>query len=400
MGRNRPDKLVNPLFSLSAYVGMMQLLSAFRHHYWPRVPREIRDELALLRYDRLTRQIPMLYVTIIAVVATAMLAAAEDAPWLVRTGIPLFVTLFALARLTWWLRIRKRILTADQARASIAKLIRISGGIAGISSIWCLLSWTMSAPAQQSYYPLFMAMGSLTTAFCLSTIRAAMLVNLTLGILPICTGMIVMGNRMDMIAGAIVLIATIFLVRMNLGQHGQLIDLLMLKHQLRDQAHSDPLTGLLNRRALIAVAQDAFANPDARPALALLDLDGFKGVNDRHGHAAGDELLVQIADRMRRVVGHRAALARLGGDEFALFVSDDMASHLNMLTDDVLAAFIAPFAVGAARIHLGASAGKATAPDDGHDLTALFVAADTALYAVKHRRCATNGDRRQRRRAA
>jgi diguanylate cyclase (GGDEF)-like protein len=378
----------------------MQLLSALRHHYWPRVPREIRDELALLRYDRLTRQIPILYVTIIAVVATAMLAAAEDAPWLVGIGIPLFVTLFGLVRLIWWLRIRKLTLTPDQARASIAKLICISGGIAGISSVWCLLSWTMSAPAQQSYYPLFMAMGSLTTAFCLSTIRWAMLVNLTFGILPISTGMMLMGNRMDMIAGAIILIATIFLLRMNLGQHSQLVDLLMLKHQLRDQAHSDPLTGLLNRRALIAVAEDAFADPAARPALALLDLDGFKGVNDRHGHAAGDELLVQIADRMRRVVGPRAALARLGGDEFALFVSDDAADNLSLLADTLLAALVTPFAVGEARIQLGASAGKAAAPGDGDDLTALFAAADAALYAVKHQRSTINADRRQRRRAA
>lgn len=355
---------------------------------WPSVPHEIRDELALLRYARLTTQIPILYITLLAVISMAMLAAAADAPWIIRLGIPLFVATAGAARMVWWIRRQHQAVTPDQARERIGKLIWISSGIAGLCSVWCLLSWMLAAPAQQSYYPLFMAMGSLTTAFCLSAIRSATVTILLLGIVPISAGLLALGNRMDIIAASVVLIATAFLARLILGQHDQLIDLLMLKHQLREQAHTDPLTGLLNRRALIAEAEAAFAEDRACPALALIDLDSFKAVNDRHGHAAGDELLVQIGARLRLVAGNQAAIARLGGDEFALLLRDSNAAALAPLVDRLLAALVPPFAIGSARVTLGASAGMACAPADGTSLATLFAAADSALYAIKASRAA------------
>jgi diguanylate cyclase len=373
-------------------VEMLNLASRWQR-LWPPVPHEIRDELALLRHARLMTQVPVLYCALIIVVCTAALAAADGAPWVVQIGIPLAVTVVGVGRLTWWIRNRRRPVTPDQARRLVINMIRISTAIAGTCSVWCLLSWTHAAPAQQSYYPLFMAMGSLTTAFCLSVVRSATILNLLLGIVPICTGLLVLGNRMDAIAGSIVLVATAFLVRMILGQHDQLIDLLVLKHQLREQANTDPLTGLLNRRALIAEAEAAFADKTGRPGLALFDLDGFKAINDRHGHAAGDELLVQIAARLRCEVGDVAAVARLGGDEFAIFLADDRDHVVPQLVDRLLAALVPPFALAGSRVSLGASAGRARAPEDGTSLIDLFAAADRALYAVK----ASRRDQRERR---
>jgi diguanylate cyclase len=378
----------------------MQHLALHWQRLWPPVAAEVRDELALLRYARLTSQVPLLYITLIVLVGTAMQAAAADAPWVVRIGIPTFVTIVCAVRFFWWMRHRSAELTADEARRRIRKTTWISNGVAVLCSIWCLLSWSMANAAQQSFYPLFMAMGSLTTAFCLSSIRTATVSHLALGILPISCGLLVLGDSMDFVAGAIILIATAFLIRMILSQHAQLVDLLMLKHQLREQAHTDPLTGLLNRRALISEAEAAFAGDWACPALALLDLDGFKAVNDRHGHAAGDELLVQIAARMRRVVGKDAFVARLGGDEFAVLITSGDTARLPALVDALLASLVPSFTVGGAVVRLGASAGMASAPADGTSLTSLFATADSALYAAKAGRSAARDTRRSNRHAA
>lgn len=361
----------------------MARLQALRERVWPPVPTEIRDELAVLRYARLQRQIPVLYLTLIAVIMTAMMAAAERAPWWIGVGIPMFVIVAGVIRFLWWTRQRGTTVDAATARYHIRRLVIISTSICALCSLWCIASWQLSAPEQQSYYPLFMAMGSLTTAFSLSVIRFATASNLVMGIAPMSLAMMAIGNQLDRVAGLVLAIATLFLLRMVNDQHRQLIDLLLLKHQLREQANTDPLTGLLNRRALIAAAERAFAESGEKVSLALIDLDGFKAVNDRHGHAAGDDLLVEVAQRMRMAVDGRVVLARLGGDEFALMLVGGAKSALAVEVDRLLAALVRPFAVGGARVTVGASAGMASAPDNGRCLTELFATADAILYAAK-----------------
>ncbi|NJS15283.1 MAG: diguanylate cyclase [Sphingopyxis sp.] len=377
----------------------MAMLQALKTRYWPPVPAEIRDELAVLRYARLQQQIPILYLTLIAVVLTAMLAATSGAPWWARVGIPLFLTGAGVVRFAWWMGQRGTTADADTARRHMRRMILISTGICTICSIWCITSWLLAAPEHRSYYPTFMAMGSLTTAFSLAVIRFATVSNLALGIAPITLAMTLFGNYLDRVAAMVVVMATLFMIRMVAEQHRQLVDLLLLKHQLREQANTDPLTGLLNRRALIASAEQAFGDY-ADVGLALIDLDGFKAVNDRHGHAAGDALLVQIAGRMRRVVGEDAVLARLGGDEFALLLMGSGPDALKLCVDHLLAALAPPFIIGSAQIALGASAGMANAPHDGRSLTELFASADSTLYAAKDSRDLSGNARRRANRAA
>jgi diguanylate cyclase len=364
----------------------MAFQPSLRQRFWPPIPVEIRDEVALLRYEQLQQRLPTVYLTIILVVLTAMMAADAAAPWWVRVGIPGFVTAAASVRLIWWIRKRGHRVGPDAARGQIRRTAALSALICTLCSVWCIASWHYAAPAQQSYYPMFIAMGSLTTAFSVAAIRTVALANLTGGITPIAAALMLFGSELDRVAGAFVAIATLFLVRMINDQHRQLIDLMLLKHRLREQANTDPLTGLFNRRALIELAESAFAANDAMVGLALIDLDGFKAVNDRHGHAAGDELLVQIAGRMQRVAGRDAMVARLGGDEFALLVTGPEATELAARTNRLLAALVPAFQLGGAVITLGASAGMAVSPKDGSDLTDLFAAADSTLYAAKARR--------------
>src|SRR5690606_33714765 len=147
-------------------------------------------------------------------------------------------------------------------------------------------------------------------------------------------------------------------------QHGQLVDLLQLQRQMRDLAHTDPLTGVSNRRELDARLDQeiAAAGDGTRFAIALLDLDGFKPVNDRHGHAVGDALLCEVAARLRSACDGQAMVARQGGDEFAILVPAGSPLLDTALARHILAALAAPYRIDGKMIRVGASIGVATWP--------------------------------------
>ena len=369
--------------------------TGWRVRLWPRVPAAIADELALARVARLRVLVPILYCVMIAVIFTAMAATAGDAPtlttggeapWLIRFGMPLAAIGIAAIRLAHWLRRRNRPVNAAAAHRQIDRMFLLAAPIAALCSVWTVSSWWLSVPGERSYYPMFMVMGTLTTAFCLASVRGATLAVLAAGLTPVIGALLIAGNWMDRIAVAITLLAAAFLTRLVLDQHDQQVEMLMLRDRLQRQALTDPLTGLANRRALHRTAEDCFAKDGAGPALILIDLDGFKPVNDRHGHAAGDLLLIAIGGRLRAQAGAAATVARVGGDEFAIWLPDCDAETLDMRASALLAVLAAPFPIDGQPIRIGASAGLARAPDDGGSLLDLMRSADAALYAAKPRR--------------
>jgi diguanylate cyclase (GGDEF)-like protein/PAS domain S-box-containing protein len=159
------------------------------------------------------------------------------------------------------------------------------------------------------------------------------------------------------------------------------------EEQLRQFAHFDQLTGLANRHAMRVRLESLLADGVRQVSIALLDLDGFKEVNDTLGHSTGDRLLKLVAYRLKTAVAGRApdALAcRLGGDEFVVVVPD-CASPLTMaeIITEVLTSLSQPFVVGEHVLPLGASAGIAIAPMHGSDVDELLSNADLALYLAK-----------------
>ncbi|MBW7901077.1 MAG: diguanylate cyclase [Rhodocyclaceae bacterium] len=154
------------------------------------------------------------------------------------------------------------------------------------------------------------------------------------------------------------------------------------------RANFDPLTGLANRARFADRLTQALVNAqrDGRGfAVCYLDLDHFKPVNDTLGHAAGDALLRQVAQRMRSTLREEDTLARIGGDEFALLLphtrSDDDAARVAAKIIDLVNA---PFELAEGTANVGISIGIARFPDDGDDAAALHGAADLALYAAKN----------------
>jgi len=139
-------------------------------------------------------------------------------------------------------------------------------------------------------------------------------------------------------------------------------------------ARTDELTGLANRRAFL----ERIAEVEVGQTLLLLDLNGFKPVNDRYGHATGDQLLQQVAHRLGRLIESDWTLARLGGDEFALLTSSSAQASESAAA--VSAAFTYPFHLeGIGDVQVGASIGAVIADGDGD----LLRRADMAMYQAK-----------------
>ncbi|WP_432484943.1 diguanylate cyclase domain-containing protein [Kineococcus esterisolvens] len=173
------------------------------------------------------------------------------------------------------------------------------------------------------------------------------------------------------------------------------------RRQLEVLAHVDPLTGLVNRRRFSQVLTDAVGDglrSGGHVVVAFVDLDRFKEVNDTLGHAAGDELLRAVADRLASSVRVADHAARWGGDEFALLVTDDVAAE--DVAERLCAVLAAPFTVAGAPLHASASTGAVResprrlhaertatgAPADVEDLVeALLARADALMYERKRR---------------
>jgi len=162
-----------------------------------------------------------------------------------------------------------------------------------------------------------------------------------------------------------------------------------IEAELRRLAHHDPLTGLPNRLLffdrlgqLLALAE----REQRRGALLMLDLDGFKAVNDAHGHDAGDALLRGVARRLQRVTRRSDTVARLAGDEFALLlypIADPAV--VERIGERIVRALTTPIRHQGRPLRAGASIGVALFPDDASDAEVLVKIADTALFRAKAR---------------
>jgi diguanylate cyclase (GGDEF)-like protein len=181
--------------------------------------------------------------------------------------------------------------------------------------------------------------------------------------------------------------------RMRLEIRAQMSTLHARQQELSHLAGHDTLTGLPNRMRFMerfeASVQRAVSNGE-RLAIMFVDLDGFKQINDRFGHSAGDETLVAIAQRLREALPEADLVARLGGDEFViLFSSEPSIEAIDATAQRIQAAMDEPVIVGTHRMRVGASMGISEFPADGQRAEELLAKADAAMYVAKtsiHRR--------------
>ncbi len=163
--------------------------------------------------------------------------------------------------------------------------------------------------------------------------------------------------------------------------------LLAERRRVHHLALHDPLTGLPNRRLFNDRMEQLISRAsrnDGRFALLYLDLDGFKPVNDRHGHEVGDAVLAEVARRLGGALRRSDSVARIGGDEFMLILPDTAdAAGASHIAEKIIERIGEPMQVQGHRLRLGGSIGISLYPADGRSVDALLLNADRAMYAAK-----------------
>ena len=181
------------------------------------------------------------------------------------------------------------------------------------------------------------------------------------------------------------LVISLILIGFSLWIMALVAKLLKGKEELRRLSETDRLTGLFNRGRITDLLHGAVSSPDAsgRVAAIFVDLDDFKQLNDTHGHQAGDEVLVVLADRVRIAVGNRGAIGRLGGDEFLVIVGAARAGEIATQTvEDIAQAFATAISVRGKPHVMRASLGVAVLAQ-GDTADDLVRKADEAMYEAK-----------------
>ena len=167
--------------------------------------------------------------------------------------------------------------------------------------------------------------------------------------------------------------------------HRSMLLMLAAEAKALHLAEHDALTGILNRHGMDGALGRIRPGTQRSMALLSIDLDGFKQVNDRHGHSAGDVLLIKVAERLASQLRPDDLLARMGGDEFMVVVRDIGADGAAPLVERLIEAIAgAPYDIGeGSLVHVGASIGFACLPEDAAGTVELRKRADLALYAAK-----------------
>ena len=175
-----------------------------------------------------------------------------------------------------------------------------------------------------------------------------------------------------------------------LGYQGvgrDITEVAVARERISSLAYSDSLTGLANRTSFgpsLDQAVQRARRRNSKLALVFVDLDGFKEVNDLHGHDAGDELLVQLAGRLRGNLRASDLVARLGGDEFVVAVEEvQETGPIETVAKKLLAELVRPYSLTTAEVMVTASIGISIFPDDAADAQALLKHGDTAMYSAK-----------------
>lgn len=338
----------------------------------------MRDEFVVHAALQMQRQGRLLFAFLFLTIPFAIMAAPEGAPAFVAWGLPLIMGAYCLYGL---IRLNHKI--AFDKEPHIAARFVVDGSIfswfgAVICSLWCVLSWLYAPVDERLHFPIILVMGAFATAYCLSSIRIGAIAHLVIDIIPIAALLIFSGRIMDAAAGASLLVGGLFQIRMINEHHRHIVSMLLVQRRMRILASTDPLTGLLNRRALADRLR--MLDPQQETRLMLIDIDHFKAINDSYGHSVGDTVLCAIAAIVSRYKSDTVSVARIGGEEFALVgPAKDLPEGAALALLARIRAYVPPSAVP-----VTASIGMADAlVTNRKDWFALYGRADDALYTAK-----------------
>ena len=336
-----------------------------------------------LQVERALAHVPMLYaVGIFNLLLVAILCAHQGLSPL-SYGWMGVAALAAVARMCKWIRRSRSSRAIENPERMLRNMTFVSIGTIGGLSAWTVYAQLTGLIENLAVIPISLVFGSTCIAHCLAPIKKAAVGSLLVGVVPPALVMLLTGPFQTSILGASMLTISVLMTVFIVESYNRIIAGIVMEEEIRRMAHSDALTGLANRRAMIERLEAADADRAAY-ALAIVDLDGFKQVNDGLGHHVGDELLKAIATRLRAAALETEYVARMGGDEFLILmpgVAD--AAQADGRVHAFRASLCRPASIGERLVPLSGSVGYALRYRDGPASEELLVAADLALYAAK-----------------
>ncbi len=391
---------------MSGGVGGVPLFQTFKRLLT--VPND-NPELTLAQFKAFSRQVPLLYLILLTNMLSLAGTHQTSAPfWLVKVVPAVFAVLF-VTRGIGWIRESRKAVDAAYAYRRLVATNRLVLPISLLSVAWSIALIPYGNDYQKAHVAFFMSITVIGVIFCLMHLRSAALMVTFLVILPFS---IIMGlsGEPTLIATAVnMFLVSLAMVAIMLRHYADFTKLNEQRLTLLDQqtalkeknremqllsdenlrlANLDSLTRIANRRSFFSNLASAFEHAQAektRLAIGVVDLDGFKPVNDLYGHSAGDKVLVEVADRLSAFDNAGCSIFRLGGDEFALLIDADGTDEKALvdLGQQVCASISQPIMIGNSVVHVTGSMGIAVYPDVGTNGQDLYEHADYALYNAK-----------------
>ncbi|MGP0011613.1 putative bifunctional diguanylate cyclase/phosphodiesterase [Pseudomonas sp.] len=354
------------------------------------------DNPKLLRaqYVALSRQLPLMYLVLLLNMWALAITHLTTAPLWLTFVIPLAMTVVCVARAWMWLRSTGRLPADAQILASLRRTNQLVPFIAGAFTSWSLALYPYGDAYSQSQIAFFMGITVIVCIFCMMHLRPAAL-TATLVVNVAFVVFFASTHNPAFIATAVnvllVSLAMLIILQHHYHDFTRLVNVQAQTEQLSNEnlrlANQDSLTGLPNRRQFFSTLESTMYRAIAeekRLAVGILDLDGFKPVNDLYGHSVGDKILVMVGQRLRQLVDATVHVARLGGDEFALVLEGDLSDEdLQAFGKTVCEQLHVEFLLVDVPIQIGATLGIATFPEGAASAIQLFEYADYALYQGK-----------------
>jgi diguanylate cyclase (GGDEF)-like protein len=364
-----------------------------------------KPELALAQFSAFQRQVPLMYLMLVANTVALSLTHAALAPWQLTLGAPSVLYLLCGYRLAGWVARRKQTITAEAAIDRLRGTLRFTVVLGVAFTAWAFSLYGYGGDLEKGHVAFYMAITIIGCIFCLMHLRASAVLLVFIVLVPFVlffasTGVAVF----QMIAINVLLVsaALLFILQIYYTDFANLIasrkeiqaqqqEAQRLSEENLRLANLDSLTGLYNRRWFVTALEKRLAAAGAaseRLVIGMIDLDGFKPVNDAYGHGVGDKVLIEVARRLSLAAKREGLeVARLGGDEFGFILknpaSDDAAVQAAArLIEDVKQ----PLDLPEVSVRVGGSSGVTIFPDHCHSAEEAFEHADYALYHAKQTR--------------
>jgi len=364
------------------------------------------DNKDLLRaqFEAYQKQMPLLYIILSVNTAALAYSFRLNAPASLVLIAPGLMCLICIVRLLIWI-FRRRIRATDE---QVLQKLRTTNNLSVLISIvfcsWSLSLYQYGDAYMRGHVAFYMALTEIAVIFCLMHLRSAALITAILVIVPFCIFFFMTGIpsftaiAVNLALVCCAMMSILFIYYRDFANlvesRKSLIDKQKETQRLSDEnfriANLDSLTDLPNRRSFFADIEACEAEArqcGATFAIGIIDLDGFKPVNDTFGHKAGDAVLAAVGVRLREVCRKSDLVARIGGDEFIVLLRDVTASACDGLAESMIRRISERYPLDSGRtVAIGVSIGWACFPDDSDDLDELQRKADAALYDAK-----TNG---------